>query len=289
MSKAIAKTIQIFLPDGDPKSIKVASITSRTVEVTYIPRSKLDEAKKRKNLDGVGVYMLVGFSEEHNKPEVYIGEAENCMVRIKQHNSEKDFWDYAFIITSLTNQFTKAHGKFMEWLCYRTGEDVGRCVINNSIAPTESYVGESAAADLYDSFETISVLVSTLGLPIFIPAIGVADFSKSASNTDIFFLTGRGGEAEGIYTEEGFVVLAGSKFAKDLVPSLKPPKIREKLISAKILVNKETIYELAEDTLFSSPSSAGDCVTGQSINGWTAWKLKDGRTLSDVYRKEMAT
>jgi len=30
------KTIEIFLPDGDPKSIRTASITSRPVEATYI-------------------------------------------------------------------------------------------------------------------------------------------------------------------------------------------------------------------------------------------------------------
>lgn len=41
MNTKRAKTIEIFLPDGDPKSIKIASITSRTVEATYIPRANL--------------------------------------------------------------------------------------------------------------------------------------------------------------------------------------------------------------------------------------------------------
>ena len=35
------KTIQIYLPDGNPRSIKIAEITSRTVQVVLIPRAKL--------------------------------------------------------------------------------------------------------------------------------------------------------------------------------------------------------------------------------------------------------
>ena len=38
----IGKTIQIFLPDGNPRSVKIAEITSRTVQAILIPRSKLD-------------------------------------------------------------------------------------------------------------------------------------------------------------------------------------------------------------------------------------------------------
>ena len=52
MKRQQAKTIEIFLPNGDPKSIKVASITS--LEVTYIPRAKLGEAKKHQNLHRLG-------------------------------------------------------------------------------------------------------------------------------------------------------------------------------------------------------------------------------------------
>jgi len=289
MTKPTAKTIEIFLPDGDPKSIRVASITSRTVEVTYIPRTKLVEARNRDNLNGVGVYMLVGLSEEHSKPEVYLGEAENCMVRLGQHNAGKDFWKYALVITSRTSQFTKTHGKYLEWLCFDTGKQAGRCIIHNLTIPTKPHVSEPMEADLHDSFEAISVLIGTLGLPLFQPARGDKGTQPEQDGDLVFRIKGRGGEAEGMLTEEGFVVLADSKFAKDLAPSLakrSPPKIREQLINDSTLVDKQSHFELAADTIFNSPSTAGVCVTGRSTNGWTAWKLPDKRTLSDVYRKE---
>ena len=71
MIKAKAKTIQIFLPDGNPRGIRIAEITSRTVAAIQIPRSKLDDAAKRNELTNVCVYLLVG--ESDSKPIVYIG------------------------------------------------------------------------------------------------------------------------------------------------------------------------------------------------------------------------
>ena len=91
--KQIGKTIQIYLPDGNPRSQKIAEITSRTVSAVLIPRSKLEEAAKRDELNNVGVYLL--FGSEESKPQVYIGEAENCLSRLKQHNKSKDFWTHA--------------------------------------------------------------------------------------------------------------------------------------------------------------------------------------------------
>lgn len=287
MTKSKAKTIEIFLPDGDPKSIKVASITSRTVEVTYIPRAKLETAKKRENLGGVGVYFLVGASEEHSKTEVYIGEAESCMTRIGQHNANKDFWQYVLIATSRTNQFTKTHGKYLEWLAYDMAKQAGRCLLNNGNVPPKPHVSESMEADLYDSFEAISILVSTLGLPLFQEARSKSN-NIEAEHQKTFLISRNKLIGQGQYTDEGMVVLAGSHFHKETTPSMQTQcvfDIREKLIKDGILVDRGNFYELLEDTLFGSPSYAGACVTGRSTNGWKAWKLSNGKTLSDIYRK----
>ena len=40
------KTIQIFLPDGNPKGVKKTSITTDKVEVIQIPRASLSENNK---------------------------------------------------------------------------------------------------------------------------------------------------------------------------------------------------------------------------------------------------
>ena len=281
------KTIEIFLVEGDPKSVKTATITSRNVEVSYIPRKKLDLAKQRNSLSTVGIYMLVGFSEEHEKHEIYIGEAENCMTRLIQHNAAKDFWQYALVVTSRTNQFTKTHGKYLEWLACEEAKKANRCLINNSVTPAKPYVNESMEADLLDSFETISILVSTLGLPVF-QSTREKQSSIDEDDTLTFSVQRKGVVGYGQYTSEGFVVLKGSKIYKTVTPSLASAIVKKRkiLVEDCILIDRGDYYELAEDTLFNSPSYAAATVTGRSSNGWTAWTLKDGRNLSDIYRKQ---
>ena len=69
-STAQAKTIQIFLPTGEPRGIRVAELTTRIVQAVAIPRSDLTTAKDRPELDHVAVYFLFGESEGAAKPIV---------------------------------------------------------------------------------------------------------------------------------------------------------------------------------------------------------------------------
>lgn len=66
------KTIQIFLPDGHPTSIREAEITNRLVKAILIPRNKLAEAAKRDMVNFTGVYFLFGSSDETTKQKVYL-------------------------------------------------------------------------------------------------------------------------------------------------------------------------------------------------------------------------
>jgi len=80
------RTIQIFLPDGNARSIRIAEITSRTVQAIQIPRSKIKESEGRKEVQNVGVYFLFGEESDTAKSLAYIGEAEICFERLTQHN-----------------------------------------------------------------------------------------------------------------------------------------------------------------------------------------------------------
>ncbi|MEU2540254.1 DUF4357 domain-containing protein [Streptomyces iakyrus] len=41
-------------------------------------------------------------------------------------------------------------------------------------------------------------------------------------------------------------------------------------------------------TPFPSPSKAASAVTGSAINGWTLWRLRDGRTLDELRNELMS-
>ncbi len=67
---ATPKTIQIFLPGGDPRGIRVAEITTRIVQVMEVPRSLLPEFLKMPESDQVALYFLFGEAEDGGEQRV---------------------------------------------------------------------------------------------------------------------------------------------------------------------------------------------------------------------------
>jgi hypothetical protein len=112
------QTIQIFLPDGSPTSLKEAELTNRLIKTLYFPRTAIDNAAKRKITKYTGVYFLFG-EDEDGKPLVYIGEGENCWERIKDHHRKKDFWTDCIIAVTKTDEYTKTDAKFLEHFCLK--------------------------------------------------------------------------------------------------------------------------------------------------------------------------
>jgi hypothetical protein len=280
--KSLGKTIQIYCPTGEPRGVRIAEITTRIIQAVVVPRAKLDEALGRAELGGVGLYFLFGESESGGLPLAYVGEAEDCCVRFKQHNKNKDFWNIAVAIVSRTGSFTKAHGKLLEWLAIDKANKAGRYQLDNGNAGGEPNVPEWMQADVAEVFETAEVLLNTLGFPIFEPA------ANRDTDADAVFYCKRGGaDARGVYNEEGFVVLKGSLARRTTTSSSHDtiePK-REELIGAGVLVSTKDGYRFDRDLAFSSPSAAAAIVTGGSANGWVEWKNAKGLTLDEVYRK----
>ena len=58
LNTATTKTIQIYLPTGEPRGNRTANITTRLVLAVLIPRSELATGKQRWELDHPGVYLL---------------------------------------------------------------------------------------------------------------------------------------------------------------------------------------------------------------------------------------
>lgn len=273
------KTIQIYLPDGNPRSIRIAEITSRTIQSIFIPRSRLKYVSERSELKNVSIYFLIGNPDQESKSRLYIGEAENCLNRLEQHHKGKDFWNIAIAIISKTQYFTKTHVKYLEWYCLKQAKLADRYKIDNSIFPSEPYTPENVQADLIDYFDTIKVLVSTLGHPIF-------DQLTKPSRRQLLVCQTKDINAEGEYTEEGLIVFEGSeaKLNESTSASQWIKNLRTQLIEEKILEQDGNKYTFSTNYIFSSPSAAAATILGYSANGWRTWKYEDGRTLEEVNR-----
>jgi hypothetical protein len=272
------KTIQIFLPDGSANGIKIAEITSAIEKAILIPRNNLQEAVKRKETSQEGIYFLFGTDDERAKPLVYIGQTKEGIKRIKNHDQNKDFWNYAILIISKTKSFTKTHIEFLEELTIRMAKEANRFEFENNVSPKHYIIPESLEADLLDSFDTIKILTTTLGFPL---------FETNIKRINNFYLKGRGVTAEGNFTNEGFIVYSGSQVKKEATPSCHSYIInkRRMLLTNNILSEHIDYYQFEENFIFDSCSTAGGVILGRSTNGWTAWKNKDGETLDEVKRK----
>ncbi len=277
------QTIQIFLPDGNPTSIKIADLTNRMVVATLIPRNKLPEVGIRQEVRKYGIYFLFGINEDKAKPISYIGETEDCFERIKMHNKGKDFWNYALVISSKSNTFTKSHVKYLEYLCIKTAYEIGRYDTDNQATPAKPYITESMEADLLDNFETIKILLATLGFPIF------EEIRKPDKKKEILYCKGKDAIAQGEMIDDGFVVLKGSKANKEESKTIQGwiSGLRKKLSDSNILKEENGVLVFSEDYIFGSPSAAAAAVLGRSANGWTEWKNNVGKTIDEIYRVEI--
>ncbi|KAA1260412.1 GIY-YIG catalytic domain protein [Rubripirellula obstinata] len=285
MTTATVNTIQIYLPTGEPRGIRIAEITTRIVQAVLIPRSDLAQGKLRKELDLPGIYFLFGEGEDEAKSIVYIGQTEDARKRFDSHNKTKTFWKTAIFCVSKTQNFTQAHIRYLEWYCMQRAKEIARYTLDNGQVPDNStYVPEPMEAELLDVFETISTLVSTLGYPVFEP------LASRGPSSVTFFCRGGGSDGKGELVEDGFVILAGSKARKEVVASATAsvtPK-REALLAAGVLEERNGDYYFTQDYLYGSPSTAAAVVLGRTANGWVEWKDKNGATLSEVHRDDEA-
>ena len=282
------QTIQIFLPAGDPRGMRIAEITTRIVRVIEVPRSKLADFLKLPEAQQVGVYFLMGELSEAGLPRAYIGQSGNVGSRLVQHNQGKDFWNRALVVISLTNSMTQTHALFLEWFAIAEAAKAGRYSLENGNAGSQPYTPAPLQADCHEIHETAATLLATLGQPIFEP---LTNAPTADSMTELFYCKGSGADGVGEYTAEGFVVLSGSRGRLENVASIQGTsneRFREKLLEEGILAANGGGVVLTRDYLFSSPSMAATVLQGRSANGWMEWKNAQGRTLDEVKRQVVA-
>lgn len=281
-------TIQSYFPTGDTRGYRIAEVTNTIIEALLIPRKELARVlEERDELKTSGLYFLFGKenAENQNAIECYIGESEELHKRLDHHNKNKDFWEVAIVFISSNSRWplNKADIKYMELMAYNMSTETQRYYINQT-TPANACVTEARENDLEELMHTIDMLLNALGYPVFTKLIESTE--STIENNDIFYLSQRNSNARGMYTNEGFVVLQGSRLSPDNPHStFSRAHILEELHNKNIL-DENGIF--LEDQLFSSPSAAAGTILKGSYNGWDVWKNNRNQSLNEVYRSTIS-
>ncbi len=274
------KSIKMFLIDGDPSGRLTCELSNWTGLAYRIPRTEVKKCGDRPNLNSTGVYMLFGRNDD-DKEAVYIGEAEEVYTRLQSHLREKDFWNEVIVFISKDENLNKAHIKYIENKLYEKAKAANRYdVLNGNIPPMPS-ISEADRAEMDEFISNLEMLVNMLGHKLFVE---IKDTSETNDGEILYIKGARDANAKGVQTQEGFVVLQGSRIASSVVNSYSErlEAKRNDLIRTQKVQIQNGEFVVMEDLLFSSPSLAADIVMGKSANGLTEWKNKYGTILKDL-------
>jgi hypothetical protein len=179
---ADAFTIRILVPDGDPESIKIIHKMNWTGKGVAFPRPKWADVRLRHDVEGTGVYILWGKSDDDgaeaddaphtNAITIYIGESETIEQRIAEHDKDpsKDFWDKAivFVSTNSSAQLNRAHARWLEHQLIERARNSNQCKINNGEQKSkEPTLSESDKADTQHFLKELLQVLPLVGLRVF--------------------------------------------------------------------------------------------------------------------------
>lgn len=282
------QSLELFFIDGKPDGMLTAEVFNWTGHVLMAPRTRLSAALKCQEASHTGVYLL--FGEDDEGPLAYIGEGEDIGGRIKSHDTRKDWWTTAVLITTAGNNLNKAHAKYLESRLVEEARRVKKIRLDNGNTPPRSSLSEAAQANMESFLEYIMMVLPALRIDSFLtqtrpqPSAHPASTESSAESKAIFELRTpkHGIDARAVLTDGEFVVLAGSKASFKWRGKTSQhtgySKLHEELTSSGVLVPEGALAVFGENYAFKSPSAAAAVVNGRPTNGTTVWRLPRGKT-----------
>ena len=279
--------ITISVPSGNPDKLRVIEKTNRLSLALVFNRSELSSvAKSRSELEYTGVYMLVNSSSD-SLPEIYIGEGESVLDRLKKHNKDpkKDFWEWAVVFVNRDNSLHKAHIQHIEAALVERANTNKRCICVNDVSPRTPSLPESV---LYEAEDLLSDIYHI------VPLLGISAFEEITQDhllepEDILSIRTKGITATGFSADGKFVVQSGSGVIPQTVPSISSgfSGLRDTLVDQGVIDTQNNQWSFTQDYTFASPSTAAAVVMGRNANGRTEWKTAQGRTFKQIQEESM--
>jgi Domain of unknown function (DUF4357) len=286
------RTVRLYMADGSPLGIRQCEIFNRTIHALAISRGRLPELRDWEEAKRSGVYFLFGKTEEGN-PMVYIGEAQRVVDRVSNHVREKDFWNEAVLFV---NKDENMHAKYLEARLIDEADKAGRYQLENGKFQELPILSRADRAAMEEIIPDIRLILGVLGHLLFEPldtqtttiaAVGSSEPAGSLVGREFVFGTSSF-EAKGRVTDEGFLIIKGSKAApKFTVGNAGYDRLRQKLLQDGTLKAEGEHLIFTKDYSANSASQAASVVAGGNRSGPESWK-SDGKSLGEIEAASVA-
>ncbi|MDW8245148.1 MAG: GIY-YIG nuclease family protein [Sandaracinaceae bacterium] len=279
----VGKIARIYIPSGNPEELLIIRMPDWAGEGYVFHRALLSLVKREREIRGPGIYVIWGPSEWNEGPSVYIGEGDNVLQQLEEHEGQKEFWTHAAVFTSKSLSLDKAQCIYIKARLVALASEVKRAKVENenSDEPPSLFEADRAEAEVF--LRNMLICLHLVGANFFV--------NQSPSTKGFLFAEGKGIKARGIYGTDGLTVLAGSQVVKEPTPSLSRyiRQMRLMLLEQGVLVDRGTHYEFTQDHVFKYPSTAASVVLGRSANGFVEWKDENGFTLREILENKTAS
>lgn len=286
---SFGRTIQLFLVDGSPNGLIIATLHGWTGSLLVSKQSTFDKLLLRSELDRTGVYILYGVDPNNPlKMKAYIGEADSVKERITSSARNHSFWETAVAITKSDDSLTKGHVRYLEARLWEIAREAGRVTLANSQQPgaERRRLPEADKANMEAFLSNIKTILPVVGLELLKPqarrsvqgeVVTSPEFpSQNRGSDEVRFEIRHKSGVRATAVEDGgeFIVLAGSEALKNTgYVQQSYGELKSDLIKQGILADRDDRYVFTSSFPFRSPSAAAAVVLDRNSNGRIEWKV----------------
>lgn len=276
--------------DGTAYGPRLSEIGNWVGKAIYSPRASVNKLMSRSEFDNPGVYCLKGDpTDDAFDEKIYIGEAENIKVRLKQHLSDpnKDFKELIFFV-SKDELLTKTQIRYLESRLVQLALEAKTAQIDNGNSPSLPTLHEADISDMEYFLDQIKLILPVMGFNFLIQSTVKQEVENKGEQTnfvhEIYKIKTAALKATMKETDQGYIVIKGSEARKNLSNSCTETyrNLRRKLLETEIMIKKNDKLIFTEDAVFNSPSAAANMVLGRNSNGYTEWINEKALTFREV-------
>lgn len=260
------KSIDLYLMNGTADSLVRARLSNWNGEAYRIPKVEVKNCTISE-MHMPGVYFL--FGKNDNELTCYVGESDDTLKRLKQHLDDDNDWNTAVMFLGTELDATKI--LCLENECFSKLKDYNRCKLVTQQTNNHLHISDESKDIAMEYMENMRIILPALGYNVLEPVVN--SFNKKST----LFIDVTNGQASGIETAEGFVILSGSKVNGTISASMPASaSIKRNDLESKGIISNNVF---TADYQFNSSSEAAAVVLGYAVSGPAKWHYSDGTTL----------